>query len=204
MKRLVSFITFLCLSAWASFGQDLRTQTLNLVYVYHSSDIRVGALCTDLTNLYKDARNYNVPTLFYMPNMNTPYIVYVDRNSDGGDVFPTIINELQEKRYHNSNPATDLKMLSEYFSDKGLIREDGTVKYPYMNWRFYVNSGSWDDIAGIISKLCFIFDLEKYYNKDNFSLSVLYSGEELNIDKKYPLGELNLCPAFNDFEIQLF
>ena len=201
MKKLLALL--MILSCGILNAQDSRQRSLRFTYIYHTPDTPVAELCQTLTNAFNDARNYNLPTIFYLAYMDTPYVAIAGMGKNDVEGFEKIINRLQEKRFHSVDPSGDLKKLIELFDEYDFLTEWGVPKYESMYWSFYVNQEYWDANYNelIIAKLFYALDLGTLPD-DFLRFQIFYSGtDEFHCDKKYPFGQKNLCPELKTIEL---
>ena len=70
------------------FTMNGYSQTSRLVFTYiaHSTETPVVQLCNELRSQFDFARNYRVPTVFYLANMKMPLIAKIAVGEEEDDV----------------------------------------------------------------------------------------------------------------------
>lgn len=188
MKKLMLFCLLLC--TISVYSEELR-----FVYIAHGLQTSIDNLVQELDGLQRAARD-GVATIFYMSNEDRPYIAYY--NLDGkrdSEIYNQMMGELQESSFHNTDALTDLDMIIKIMEKYAV----GNNRYDEVTWKFYITQKYWDMYnESVIASSYFVLDIEKWQRKD-FKLQIYYSGEdEMEINKDYPFGELNLCPSLNN------
>lgn len=204
MRRLLILILslFCTLSSAQNFGQH----SLKFIYVYHGSDTPVAELCKTLNNAFRDARNYGFPTIIYLANINKPFIATAGIGEADVAGFENIISRLQEKRFHEIDPQSDVEKIMALFNKYDFLSDDGTPKYSSMNWTFYVNQSFWDANYNelIIARLYYALDLGSLPS-DFLRFQIYYSGtEDFKYNRDYPFGRKDLCPELKTIELVKF
>lgn len=187
-------------------AQDARQNTLKLIYIYHTPNTPVAELCVSLSNAFNDARNYGIPTIFYLASMDNPYIALAGMGETAVEEYEIIINRLQERRFHSIDPHSDVERLIEMFNDCDFLADTGRPKYNSMIWSFYVNQDYWDANYNeqIIAKLYYALELGKLPS-DYLHFQVYYSGtDEFHYDTESPLGDKIYCPELKSLELIKF
>ena len=189
------------------FTMNGYSQTSRLVFTYiaHSTETPVVQLCNELRSQFDFARNYRVPTVFYLANMKMPLIakIAVGEEEDDVETFDRIIKELQERRFHSVDSKEDVNQIVSLFNQYDFVDDNDSPKYKEMEWNFFIDQAFWDLKYNekIIATLYYTLDIENYAS-DFLRLRVFYSGDrdELIFDEANPYGLKNICPNINIFE----
>ncbi len=189
------------------FTMNGYSQTSRLVFTYiaHSTETPVVQLCNELRSQFDFARNYRVPTVFYLANMKMPLIakIAVGEEEDDVETFDRIIKELQERRFHSVDSKEDVNQIVSLFNQYDFVDDNDSPKYREMEWNFFIDQAFWDLKYNekIIATLYYTFDIEDFAS-DFLKLRVFYSGEndELMFDETNPYGLKNICPNINIFD----
>lgn len=204
MKKIIILILLLC--PYLTDAQ-VRHNSLKFIYINHSSDTPVSELTEYLKRNYKDAKNHDWPLIIYLSNMGRPFIAVAGISSvDYDDEFSELIGELQEKRYHEVDPKSDVEHIVELFNEYDFINDYGSPKFDSMTWSFYVNNEYWklgyNEL--VIAQLYYVLNIASL-PQDFLNLQICYSGEdELEYDEECPFGTKNLCPSLSAFELIKF
>ncbi len=182
-----------------------QTSRLVFTYIAHSTETPVVQLCNELRAQFDFARNYRVPTVFYLSNMKMPLIakIAVGNEEDDVETFDRIIKELQERRFHSVDSKEDVNQIISLFNQYDFIDDNDTPKYKEMEWNFFIDQAFWDLKYNekIIATLYYALDIENL-SSDFLRLRVYYSGEddELIFDETAPYGLKNISPNINIFD----
>lgn len=204
MKKLTLFITIIGIicSSYA-YAQENSDKSITFYYIDHNGDTPVGELCEDLKNYYRDARNYNLPTVFYLANMKSPIYAICGAGDPSESNFDNIIRELQVKKSHDVDSQTDIRRIVDIFNSYDFINEDGKPFYTSMTWTFFIDQYFWDlgYNEKIIATLYSAMEIDSL-PKDFFNMKVYYSGvNDFVYDKDKPFGDKDLCYNLDAVEI---
>ena len=203
MKHFFGLIVMMLLAVESVCAQQAG-KPLNFYYIAHSGETPVNTLCRSLKENAKNARNFNQPSIFYLANVDEPYMVYIDGKSTNEDMdkFEEIIGELQEKRFHELNIVFDVENLINLFNRYDFLDDSGNYKVSSMVWEFFVDQNFWDLTYNerLISKLFYSLELGDA-PEGFFRLKVNFSGEkDFEYDPKYPFGVKNFTPELSNFD----
>lgn len=202
MKRGLLILLIGILSITKGYSQTGR---LIFTYIAHSTETPVTQLCNELRSQFDFARNYRVPTIFYLANMKLPLIatIGIEGQEDNVEAFDKIIKELQERRFHSVDSKEDVSQIISIFNEHDFLDKDNKLKYREMEWNFFIDQTFWDLKYNekVIATLYYALDIENL-PKDFLRLRIFYSGDydELQYDKSNPYGLKNLCPNINMFD----
>lgn len=191
MKRIISLLSiiWLCLTS-------INANELRFIYIAHDIETATDKLVQELNGLQRAARD-GVPTIFYLSNSDKPIIAYYNiNNKQDGEKYREIMGELQEHDYHDTSAIDDRDSIVNIFTK--LKIENGN--YSKVVWKFYITQRYFDDNfnEAVIASTYFILNIAEW-TKPSFLLQLYFSGQaEIQIDKKYPFGILNLCPTLNN------
>lgn len=201
MRKLIFVI--LALVSISAAAQGNLNDNLTFIYINHTTDTPVQMLCERLDNEFKSAKRFNKPLIIYLANGKNSYIAKVGVDKADTDAYDNIIRALQERRFHNVAPKTDVLNIIDIFNHNDFLTEEGSLKYKSMTWEFYINQEFWDANYNeqIIARLYYALDLANF--RDDFlHLMIYYSGEEEFVyDIEAPFGEKNLCKNLTKLEI---
>lgn len=201
MRKLIFVI--LSLVSISAAAQGNLDDNLTFIYINHTTDTPVQMLCNRLDDEYKSAKRFNKPLIIYLANGRNSYVAKVGVDNADADAYDNIIRALQERRFHNLDPRTDVLNIVDIFNAIDFLNENGKLKYESMTWEFYINQDFWDANYNeqIIARLYYVLDLAKQPD-DFLHLMVFYSGdEEFVYDIEAPFGMKNLCGNLTKLEI---
>lgn len=205
MKPIFNIILLLSLLfPFSLLAQDNRGKELTFIYISHQNDTPIEKLCIALKNAFDDARNYDLPTIFYFANYNHPIYasVSVDGLSNDFDAFNQIIYELQSKKYHEVDPLADISNIIDIFNKGDFVDKNGQLKYDRLVWKFYINQNFWDLYnEKVISRLGFILDIDSLPDEAFHMVLIDYGVRDLEYDINLPFGDKNLCEKVCVFDL---
>ena len=198
MKRFV-MILFCLLVAVPVVAQNRSDQTLTFVYIAHDVNTDTQTLVARLKELFKDTINYPDmrATIFYLTNGDNPSVVRVNLPDDNRKDFDRIIYSLQNSRFHEVSPMTDLERIVQEFNENDILTDDGRRVYKNVDWIYYINSTFWKlhNNESVIAKLFFVMDMGQMIRDKYMSLDFYYGekSDAIKYDIKMPFGRKEIC-----------
>ena len=198
MKRFV-MILFCLLVAVPVVAQNRSDQTLTFVYIAHDVNTDTQTLVARLKELFKDTINYPDmrATIFYLTNGDNPIVVRVNLPDDNRKDFDRIIYSLQNSRFHEVSPMTDLERIVQEFNENDILTDDGRRVYKNVDWIYYINSTFWKlhNNESVIAKLFFVMDMGQMIRDKYMSLDFYYGekSDAIKYDIKMPFGRKEIC-----------
>ncbi len=198
MKRFL-IILFCLFAAMPVVAQDRSNQTLTFVYISHDVNTDTQTLVARLKELFKDTINYPDmrATIFYLTNGDNPIVVRVNLPDDNRKDFDRIIYSLQNSRFHEVSPMTDLERIVQEFNENDILTDDGRRVYKNVDWIYYINSTFWKlhNNESVIAKLFFVMDMGQMIRDKYMSLDFYYGekSDAIKYDIKMPFGRKEIC-----------
>ena len=192
-------ILFCLLVAVPVVAQNRSDQTLTFVYIAHDVNTDTQTLVARLKELFKDTNNYPDmrATIFYLTNGDNPIVVRVNLPDDNRKDFDRIIYSLQNSRFHEVSPMTDLERIVQEFNENDILTDDGRRVYKNVDWIYYINSTFWKlhNNESVIAKLFFVMDMGQMIRDKYMSLDFYYGekSDAIKYDIKMPFGRKEIC-----------
>ena len=192
-------ILFCLLVAVPVVAQNRSDQTLTFVYIAHDVNTDTQTLVARLKELFKDTINYPDmrATIFYLTNGDNPIVVRVNLPDDNRKDFDRIIYSLQNSRFHEVSPMTDLERIVQEFNENDILTDDGRRVYKNVDWIYYINSTFWKlhNNESVIAKLFFVMDMGQMIRDKYMSLDFYYGekSDAIKYDIKMPFGRKEIC-----------
>ena len=185
-------ICFLCCSP--IFAQeDVLKQDCYFVYIAHDSDTPVGKLSEKIKDMGKDARRYHHPTIFYLSNDESPYVVAYNIEVSNSVSEDDLLSQLAVKLYHPINASFDYEYIRTHFKD--LVLGSGSNRtFESINWSFYTTESFWKMgfNESLIASIYWTFSIKNYQDR-HLNYNVWYSSTSgFAPNSEQPFGVHNL------------